>query len=96
MSRVRKPGNKFMNTAHYDSSVTGPSKTVRIHCEGEDYHKARTLTQRVFVKYDMSYKTFSNKSKKRKDELRQEFEEDTKDVVKKKKEVDLYWEDNFE
>ena len=85
-----------MNTAHYDSSVTGPSKTVRIHCEGEDYHKARTLTQWLFVKYDMSYKTFSSKSKKRKDELRQEFEEDTKDVVKKKKEVYLYWEDNFE
>lgn len=35
MSRVRKPGNKFMNAAHYDSSVTGPSKTVRIHCEEE-------------------------------------------------------------
>ena len=30
MSRVKKPGNKFMNTTKYDSSVTGPSKMVRI------------------------------------------------------------------
>ena len=66
-----------MNTAHYDSSVTGPSKTVRIHCEGENYHKAKTLSRWLFVKYDMSYKTFRNKSKNRRDELRREFEEDT-------------------
>lgn len=77
MSRVIKPGNKYMNTAHYDSSVTGPSKTVRIHCEGENYHKAKTLSRWLFVKYDMSYKTFRNKSKNRRDELRREFEEDT-------------------
>ena len=30
MSRVKKPGNKYMNTTKYDSSVTGPSKMVRI------------------------------------------------------------------
>ena len=54
MSRVKKPGNKFMNTTKYDSSVTGPSKAVRIHFEGEDYHKAKTITQWLFVKYDMS------------------------------------------
>ena len=77
MSRVKKPGNKFMNTAKYDSSVTGPSKMVRIHCEGEDYHKANTIAQWLFVKYDMSYKTYRNKSKSRRDELRKEFEVDT-------------------
>lgn len=36
MSRVKKPGNKYMNTTHYDDSVYGPSKMKRIHCEGED------------------------------------------------------------
>ena len=53
MSRVRKPGNKFMNTTKYDSTVTGPSKMVRIHCEGEDYHKAKTIAQWLFIKYDI-------------------------------------------
>lgn len=77
MSRVKKPGNKFVNTSHYDSSVYGPSKKIRIHHEGEDYHKVRTLAQWLFVKYDMSYKTFRNKSKSRRDEIRKEFEKDT-------------------
>lgn len=77
MSRVKKPGNKFMNTPQYDNSVYGPSKKVRIHCEGEDYHKAKTLSQWLFVKYDMSYKTYRNKSKSRRNELRKEFEADT-------------------
>lgn len=77
MSRVIKLGNKYMNTTKYDSSVTEPSKMVRIHCEGEDYHKAKTIAQWLFVKYDMTYKTYRNKSKNRRDELRLEFEADT-------------------
>lgn len=76
MSRVIKP-NKFMNTVKYESSVTGPSKMTRIHLENEDYHKAGTLSSWLFMKYDMSYKTYSNKSKKRKDELRAEYVADT-------------------
>lgn len=76
MSRVRKP-NKFMNTTKYNSNVTGPSKTVRIHSENEDYHKASTLSSWLFMKYDMSYKTYSNKSKNRKNELRAEYVADT-------------------
>lgn len=76
MSRVRKPG-KFMNTPKYDSSVTGPSKMVRIHGPNENYHKASTLSTWLFIKYDMSYKTFRNKSKAHRDELRAEFESDT-------------------
>lgn len=90
MSRVKKPGNKFMNTSSYDSSVYGPSKKVRIHCEGEDYHKTKTLSQWLFVKYDMSYKTFRNKSKNRRNELRKEFEADTGVVLgaKSKRESD--------
>lgn len=77
MSRVRKPENKYMNTTKYDSSVTGPSKKVRIHFEGEDYHKTKTIAQWLFVKYDMSYKKYRNKSKNRRNELRLEFEADT-------------------
>lgn len=65
MSRVKKPGNKYMNTTKYDSSVTGTSKMVRIHCDGEDYHKAQTLSHWLFTKYDMSYKTYRKKTKKR-------------------------------
>ena len=76
MSRV-KPGNKFMNTNKYDSSVTGPSKMVRIHHDGEDYHRATTLSSWLFTKYDMSYKTYRNKSKVRRDELKHEFLMDT-------------------
>lgn len=77
MSRVSKP-NKFLNTVSYDSSITSPSKMVRIHCETEDYHKTRKLSHWLFVKYDMSYKTYRNKSRKR----REEFETDTGDKVK--------------
>lgn len=77
MSRVIKPGNKFMNTVHYDSSVTGSSKMVRIHGDNEDYHKANTLSSWLFMKYDISYKTFRNKSKVRRDELKAEYLADT-------------------
>ena len=77
MSRVIKPGNKFMNTTRYDSSVTGPSKMVRIHSEKEDYHKASTLASWLFMKYDISYKTFRNKSNNRREELRAEYKADT-------------------
>ena len=92
MSRVKKPGNKFMNTPRYDSSVYGPSKMVRIHCEGEDYHKAKTLSHWLFVKYDMSYKTYRNKSKNRRNELRKEFEEDTGVVLEKGEKNGTYFE----
>ena len=77
MSRVKKPGNKFMNTSHYSSSVYAPSKKVRIHLEGEDYHRAKTLSQWLFIKYDMTYKSFRNKSLSRRKALRKEYESDT-------------------
>lgn len=77
MSRVRKP-NKWVNSAKYTSEVTGPSKVVRIHSGNEDYHKAKSLAQWLFMKYDMKYKTFTRKSKKKKDILRQEYIEDIK------------------
>lgn len=52
MSRVHKPG-KYMNTVKYQPHVLNPSKMVRVHHEGEDYHKARTLSAWLFTKYDM-------------------------------------------
>ena len=86
MSRVRKPNDKFVNTAHYDNSVYEPSKMVRIHCDGEDYHESTTFSSWLFVKYDTSYKTYRNKPKKRRKELRAEFEADTGIVLSRKDE----------
>lgn len=85
MSRVRKPG-KFVNENKYDSSVTGPSKKVRIHMDGEDYHKAASLSSWLFMKYDMSYKTYRNKSKARRDELREEYAGDTGNDIRNRQE----------
>ena len=82
MSRVRKP-NKYVNSTKYDSSITNISKKTRIHFDGENYHNAKTLSQWLFLKYDMTYKTFKNKSKNRKDELREEFKADTGIELKK-------------
>lgn len=76
MSRVHGH-NKFMNATRYDSSVTGPSKMTRIHSPNEDYHKASSLSSWLFMKYDMSYKTYRNKTKARRDELRAEYNADT-------------------
>lgn len=80
MSRVKKP-NKYVNTTKYDASVTGPSKMVRIHSETEDYHKASSLSSWLFMKYDLSYKTYRNKSKARREQLREEYCRDTGKVI---------------
>ena len=90
MSRVTKP-NKFVNTVSYDSSITNTSKMVLVRCETEDYHKARKLSHWLFVKYDMSYKTYRNKSRKRRDELRKEFVTDTGVKVKPPKKSKRRW-----
>ena len=77
MSRVRKPGNKWMNTNKYSPSVTNPTPLKRSKGDHVDYTKAKTLTSWLFLKYDMSYKTYSHKSQSRREELRQEFMRDT-------------------
>jgi hypothetical protein len=77
ISRVMKPGNKFMNTTKYPPRVTNPSKVKRIKGENPNPSKAKSLTDWLFLKYDMSYNTYRNKSKKRRDELRQEYESET-------------------
>lgn len=76
MSRVKKP-NKFLNLPKRDSSHNC-SKVVRIHSDKEDYTKATTLSSWLFLKYNMSYASFSRKSKTRKDALRKEYQTDTK------------------
>lgn len=79
MSRVRKPRNKYMNETHYDNSIYGPSKMVRVHVEGEDYRKSDSISLWLFRKYDMKYKTYRNKSKDTRDRIRAEYEADTKE-----------------
>ena len=81
MSRVSKP-DKFMNTNKYPASVTNTGKLERSKAEYTDYTKANTLTSWLFLKYDMSYKTYRNKSKVRRDGLRQEYIEDTGNMLK--------------
>lgn len=77
MSRVRKPNNKYMNTNKYSSSVTAPSKMTHIKGPDADYTKASFLTDWLYLKYDMSYKTYRNKSRNRRLELKGEFLLDT-------------------
>ena len=74
MSRVRKPG-KYTNTNEKSPWAVG--KIKRLKAEKTDYTKADTLTSWLFLKYDMSYKTFSRKSKAKKDSLREEYVRDT-------------------
>lgn len=89
MSKVRKPGSRFMNTPDYGPGITQPSKIVRNKDKATDYTKAQTLSSWLFLKYDMSYKTFSRKSKNRQTELRKEFEKDTgRRYISKDKYVD--------
>lgn len=76
MSRVRI-GQKYMNISHPDGFNGGPSKMKRIHSEKEDFHNVSCLSHWLFVKYNMSYKAFRNKSRKRRDELRDEYVRDT-------------------
>ena len=85
MSRVHRPKQKYMNTATYSSDVTGPSKVVRMKGENPNFRKAMTLSSWLFLKYDMSYKTFRNKSKAKRDELRAEYEKDTGNKVNQRK-----------
>ena len=77
MSRVRKPGNKFMNATKHDHTVTDVSLIKRYKGKNVDYTKADTLSSWLLLKYDMSYKTYRNKSKNRRNELREEYMHDT-------------------
>lgn len=77
MSRVKKPKNKFMNSPKYDPEIYQPSKVIRIKGTVSHPENAHTLSDWLFSKYGFSYKAYRNKSKKRREELRKEFEQDT-------------------
>lgn len=92
MSRVHN-GQKWMNTTKYPSEITNATKIVHMKGEHPDYTKASSLTDWLFLKYDMTYKQYRNKSKSRRDSLRAEFMEDTgrKHFTRKEQEeADLY------
>ena len=77
MSRVIKPRNKFVNSPKYNPEVYQPSKVMRIKGTVSHPENAHTLSDWLFSKYGISYKAYRNKSKKRREELRKEFEQDT-------------------
>lgn len=83
MSIVRKP-NKFVNITKRPSSQTGPFKMKRYKSDHVDWTKAKSLSSWLFLKYDMDYKSFCRKSKKRKDELRKEYYDDTGNTISQK------------
>ena len=94
MSRVHI-GQKWVNTCKYPPEVTNTPKMRRIRTELSDFHKASTLSSWLFLKYDITYKQFRNKSKKRRDEIREEYERDTGHKVKTPK-TRSYYEDDYE
>lgn len=53
------------------------SKVIRSKLGKIDCTKAGSLTDWLFLKYDMSYNQYRNKSKSRRDALREEFMNDT-------------------
>lgn len=76
MSRVHTDQH-FLNIFHKDDFHFGPSKMTRSKGPNPDYRKAATLSSWLFLKYDVSYKTYRRKSAQRRQELRKEFETDT-------------------
>ncbi len=53
-----------------------------------DYHDAKSITEWLLAKYGISYKTYRNKSKARRDELREEYAEDTNTDIRTQEEKD--------
>jgi hypothetical protein len=95
MSRV-KPDQKYLNLPKHNSETTQASKLIRIKSPNSDYSKATSLSSWLFLKYDMTYKQFQNKSKNRREQLRQEYLEDTKEAREKaekdkEKALEEYW-----
>ena len=67
MSRVHT-GEHFLNIFHKDDFHFGPSKMTRSKGPNPDYRKAATLSSWLFLKYDVSYKTYRRKSAQRRQE----------------------------
>ena len=95
MSRVFKD-QKHVNMPKRDGATTGPSKIKKSFGPNADFRKVKSLSDWLYLKYDMSYKTFMRKSKNRKDALRAEYFEDTgrtPDQSNRPKHRD--WDDDF-
>jgi len=90
MSRVHT-GQKWVNTAKYPPQITNASKVTRIKGAHADPTKASSLSDWLFLKYDMTYKQYRNKSKSRRDALRAEYMRDTENFTKREQEeADAY------
>ena len=66
-----------MNSTKYPPSVTDPSKIARTKGKNVDYTKASSLSDWLFLKYELTYNQYRNKSKSRRDALRTEYMQDT-------------------
>ena len=77
MSRVWKPNSKYTNNTKYSPEVTNYPKMKRSKTPDCDYTKTGNFSTWLFLKYDMTYKTFRNKSKNRRAVIKEEFLSDT-------------------
>ena len=82
MSRVTKPKNKWVNSVKYSPEVYEPSKVTIIN-KGKidnDYTKANSLAKWLLLKYGFSYKQYRRKSKVRRNQLKEEYFSDCKNL----------------
>lgn len=94
MSRVFKD-QKHVNMPKRDRLTTGSSKVEKSFGPNADYTKVKTLSDWLYLKYGMSYKSFTRKAKNRKDTLRAEYAEDTGRVPGHSNEsANRNWDDN--
>lgn len=77
MSRVWRPYCKYVNSPKYAPSVYQPSKiTVIQKGTRKTQGQIPSLTAWLDIRYGMSYKAYRGKSRKRREELREEYEEE--------------------
>lgn len=77
MSRVWKPNSKYTNNTKYSPEVTNYPKMKRSKTHDCDYTKTGNFSTWLFLKYEMTYKTYRNKSKNRRAVMKEEFLSDT-------------------
>ena len=88
MSRVHND-QKYMNVSHVPGAANASRVTVSKDANA-DYHKATTLKSWLFLKYDMSYKTYRNKKKERRIQLQEEYKVDTGNLLHAEKQAARY------
>ena len=89
MSRVF-PNNKYLNLPRNFPEYYAPKEISFTRGDHGDYTKARTLTRYLFLRYGMSYKTFKEKSARRRNKIREEYYNIT--GQKPKSDVKEWWE----